>query len=271
MKVIILAAGQGSRLRPHTATQPKCLVPFAGRALLHWQLDSLYHCGILPHDICLVAGYHAEALANEGLQLVRNPRYASTNMVATLFCARHWMQPGEDLLITYGDIIYQPSVLQSLFDCERGDVMITADRRWQQLWELRMDDPLSDAETFIMDDQQQVLELGRRPRSLEQVQAQYMGLIRVRGSAVADFIQHYDRLDRSAHYDGQDFDNLYMTSLLQSLIDQQWRVQACLVDNGWLELDTGDELARYQQLLASGELLRYLQLPGLAEARDACR
>ena len=86
MKAIILAAGEGKRLKPYTDSRPKCMVPLAGRPLLHWQLDVLRSAGI--KDIVIVGGYRAEALKACGASVVTNPRYDSTNMVGTLFCAR---------------------------------------------------------------------------------------------------------------------------------------------------------------------------------------
>ena len=39
MNVIILAAGQGNRLKPLTNKKPKCLVEIFGKSLLNWQLE----------------------------------------------------------------------------------------------------------------------------------------------------------------------------------------------------------------------------------------
>ena len=41
MNAIILAAGQGTRLKPLTNDKPKCLVPLFGKSILEWQLDLL--------------------------------------------------------------------------------------------------------------------------------------------------------------------------------------------------------------------------------------
>lgn len=258
MNTIILAAGQGTRLRPHTNDKPKCMVPLAGKALLHHQLDSLAACGI-TEGITVVGGYFSDRLDVRGAKVVRNPRYAETNMVATLFCAREAMTPGEDLLISYADIVYEPRVLQAVLGCD-APIALAADREWQRLWRLRMDEPLDDAETFRMTDKCRVTELGKKPGSYTDVQAQYMGLFKVRGDHVADFIQAWDQLDPSGVYDGKDKDNLYMTSFLQHLIDRGWPVQACLVDNGWLEVDTTDELNVYEKLLNSGRLDDYFSI-----------
>ena len=88
-----------------------------------------------------------------------------------------------------------------------------------------------------------------------------MGLIYVRGDHVGKLIKFYDSMDRSKIYGGKDFDNMYMTSFLQQLIDHEWHVQSCLVNNGWLEIDTAAELELYQQLHESGELKSYCYLP----------
>lgn len=251
MKAIILAAGQGTRLRPYTNERPKCMVSFAGRPLLHWQLDTLRSVGV--QDITLVGGYLADQLDAPGTKVVINPRFANTNMVATLFCARDKMHHGEDILICYGDIIYEKKVLESIM-ASGAEISLSADREWHRLWSLRMSDPLSDAETFRMDSDNRVVELGQKPTCYDDVQAQYMGLIQVRGDRVADFIAAYEQLDHYAQYDGKDYDNMYMTSFLQHLINSDWYVKACLVDNGWLEVDTAEELECYENMHNSGVL-----------------
>lgn len=259
MKTILLAAGQGTRLRPYTDTKPKCMVELAGKPLLHHQMDALEQCGIKKDSTVVVGGYRADDLDSKGADIVINPRYDSTNMVATLFCARDYMQPGEDLLISYGDIVYEPKVLQSVLNCE-APACLAADREWKRLWQLRMDDPLSDAETFMMNKHGSVTELGKEPESYDQVQAQYMGLVKIRGDKVGDFIAAYDAMDRNKTYDGKDFDNMYLTSFIQHLINRDWDIKACLVDNGWLEVDTVEELEIYYKMHQEDKLASYCKL-----------
>ncbi|VAW71117.1 Putative sugar nucleotidyltransferase [hydrothermal vent metagenome] len=251
MKVIILAAGQGIRLRPYTDNKPKCMVMLAGKALLHWQLMTLRSLGL--QDITVVGGYLSTQLDAPDTKLILNPNYANSNMVSTLFCARELFTPGEDLLICYGDIVYQRNVLQSVIACE-SELCLAADRQWQKLWSLRMENPLDDAETFQLGPHNKVLELGKKPHSYDDVQAQYMGLIKIRGDCVEKFDVAYHNLDRDGLYDSKDFDNMYMTSFIQHLIDNEWDVSAALVNSGWLEVDTADELEHYNQLIKQGDL-----------------
>ena len=55
MKAIIPVAGVGSKLRPHTHTQPKALVPVAGKPILAHIIDGLLEGGI--REFVLVVGY----------------------------------------------------------------------------------------------------------------------------------------------------------------------------------------------------------------------
>src|SRR6476469_1161523 len=55
LKVIIPVAGIGTRLRPHTHTQPKALVPVAGKPILSHIIDNLINAGI--SDFIFIVGY----------------------------------------------------------------------------------------------------------------------------------------------------------------------------------------------------------------------
>ncbi len=52
--------------------------------------------------------------------------------------------------------------------------------------------------------------------------------------------------DKTAIYDGKNFENMYMTSLIQNLIDSGWHVQAALIHGGWLEVDSVEDLQSYE-------------------------
>ncbi len=58
MQAIILAAGEGSRLRPLTRSKPKAMLPVANRPIIEYVIDALLENGI--RDIVVVVGYRKE-------------------------------------------------------------------------------------------------------------------------------------------------------------------------------------------------------------------
>ena len=60
MKAIIPVAGAGTKLRPHTYTQPKALIPLAGKTILSINVDQMHEAGI--NDFVFVVGYLGEKI-----------------------------------------------------------------------------------------------------------------------------------------------------------------------------------------------------------------
>src|SRR6476659_5373852 len=60
MKAIIPVAGAGTKLRPHTYTQPKALIPLAGKTVLSIIIDQLLEGGI--REYVFVVGYLGEKI-----------------------------------------------------------------------------------------------------------------------------------------------------------------------------------------------------------------
>lgn len=257
-RAIILAAGSGSRLMPLTAEQPKGMVAFQGEALLRTQIRVLRDWGI--EDITLVGGYRAEALSILGLPVIRNPDFETTNMVASLMCARELIDGSDDLVIAYADIVYEPRVLQAVLEGE-GDLVVASDRNWLDLWQVRMDDPMADAETFRVHADGTLAELGRKPRGLSDIEGQYIGLIRLPAQRQRDFRAAHDGLDPDALYEGRPVSVMYMTTFIQHLIDGGWAVRPAWISGGWLEIDTIEDFKRYDALAQAGRLDRLYRAP----------
>ncbi|MDP7409544.1 MAG: sugar phosphate nucleotidyltransferase [Dehalococcoidales bacterium] len=57
-KAVILAAGEGQRLRPFTVTKPKAMLSIAGKPILQYVAEALAQNGI--REIIIVVGYHRE-------------------------------------------------------------------------------------------------------------------------------------------------------------------------------------------------------------------
>ncbi len=116
IQAVILAGGQGTRLRPVTTNLPKPLVPVANRPLIEHQLRHLAERGV--RDVTLALGYGAEkfkvleALASElliTLRIVVEPAPLGTGG-ALRFCADEGAFDERPLLWMNGDIIAAPDV-----------------------------------------------------------------------------------------------------------------------------------------------------------------
>jgi L-glutamine-phosphate cytidylyltransferase len=255
MRAIILAAGEGSRLRPYTEDRPKCLVELAGRPLLEWQARTLRAAGI--GEIVVVTGYRADQVEALGFKTRHNPRYAETNMVASLMCAREELRGDTDVIIAYADILYEVGIVEDLARCE-SPLCTTIDLEWRALWGLRMADPLDDAETLRMDGEGFIIDLGRKPKSLEEIEGQYMGLIRVSASLAPRLIEAYGEIE--ARGDKSAVERMYMTDFLRHLAAHVSPLKAVPVRRGWLEVDSREDLETYRRMYERGELTTLLKL-----------
>ena len=251
MKVIILAAGQGTRLRPLTDDRPKCMVEVNGKSMIERQLDVMRGCGIKDEDITIVAGYRSDVLIkkflNTDIRVIKNEQFETTNMVCSLMCAGNQMKAEEDIIVSYGDIIYDETVFHSILSAQ-DTMSVIVDDGWYEYWSERCENPLDDAETLMYDDDHYLTEIGQKTTELDKVQSQYMGLMRFRGDGWKAVLQLSAEAERrSAQGEAlwrtdRTYAKMYMTDLLQGLIDEGQKLRAVHIHRGWFEIDDCDDL-----------------------------
>lgn len=237
MRLIILAAGQGTRLKPITNEKPKCLTSVNNKSILQWQIDTAHRSGIT--EIIVVGGYKIEQLRTYPVTVIENPLYASTNMVYSLYCAREYLN--EPFILSYGDIIYDDVILQSLLKSPH-DISVTIDKDWQEYWQSRFEDPLIDAESLSYSKDLRLTNIGQKVNSLSEIQGQYIGLCYFQKQGLIH-LQHC--LDRLYKQQDQDFTHakMFMTDLLQKMVDTNIPVKIFPIHRGWYEIDNLNDLA----------------------------
>ncbi|MDG1144058.1 MAG: phosphocholine cytidylyltransferase family protein, partial [Burkholderiales bacterium] len=209
MKSLILAAGEGVRLRPFTLDRPKCLVEVNGVSLLDRQLAVMRSEGI--SDITLIGGYQSEKLKVKKLKTFVNKDFSQTNMVWSLFCADELLHG--DVVVAYGDIVYSRGILRSLL-ASRADIAIAIDLEWESYWRARSENPIEDAETLRIDEFGCITEIGQKPDRLEEIQGQYMGLMKFSSAGVKILRETFFSARSSGSLRGKNPEKAYMTDLL---------------------------------------------------------
>ena len=245
MKMIILAAGEGTRLRPLTENIPKCMVKFKGKPIIEYILEAAYNSGI--NDVTIVDGYKSDVLQkhlrSEEVNFITNKKYKTTNMMFSLFCAKKIMN--DDIIISYSDIIYKKEILESLI-ASKYFFNVVIDKDWKKLWSLRMEDPLSDLETLKIKDNK-IIELGKKTNSYDNIEGQYIGLIKISKEVIKKVIRYYENLNKLVLYDGKDYANMYLTTFIQMIIDNLMDVNPISTRGGWIEIDSIEDLNAYNK------------------------
>lgn len=249
--LFVLAAGQGSRLRPLTDSVPKCMVPLCGLPLLFWHTRAARKAGM--EEITVLGGYRHEKLSADIDRIVINEKYETTNMVSTLFCSEHLWK--DEIFVSYGDIVFN-SELMSALAAGTADVSVVVDRKWESYWHKRFDDVLADAESLCIGPDGAIESIGQKETDIGNIEGQYIGMIAFRGNGL-EAMRGLIEKEKKAHASGQrlickkrDLSGLYMTDLLQGLIDAGVRVEPVWTDGGWLEIDSPEDLELAEKMSA---------------------
>ena len=120
MKAIILAAGQGSRLKPKTDNLPKCLVQVKNVPILNYQLEALNRLGIT--ECVIVVGFMGDLIRQEAgdkfgdlhISYVDNKYFIETNNIYSLWCAKEYL--ADDIILIEGDVLFDRNILSALVD-----------------------------------------------------------------------------------------------------------------------------------------------------------
>jgi choline kinase len=253
MRALILAAGRGSRMGRLGDDRPKCLVDLNGQSLIERQVAALRRGGV--DEIGVVRGYRAEMIDLPGLSYFANERWAETNMVMSLTAAAPWLRSGS-VIVSYADIFYRSELVRGLAGAP-GQLIISYDRAWRGLWTRRFANPLADAETFRIDGAGQLLEIGGKTTRIEDIEGQYMGLLKFTPAAWSAVETLLSTLDAPIR------DRLDATGLLRRLLTgKELPIGTFGTDGQWGEIDNPEDVALYQNMVREGELLLEDALPG---------
>ena len=239
MKALILAAGRGSRMGHLTEECPKCMLELAGRTLLDWQTSALIAAGM--EEIAIITGYKKEMFPPQYKQF-ENSRWAQTNMVSSLMCAQPWLNDAP-CIASYSDIFYDAEAI-TLLAQSSADIAVLYDVNWRAQWETRFKDPLSDAETFRINVQGEILEIGNRAQSLDEIQGQYIGLLRFTPKSWQQILTVLEALGQAQ------VDKLSMTELLNILICKDIKITGVPYSGLWGEADNADDLKTHEKRIA---------------------
>ncbi len=124
MKAVLLAAGEGVRLLPLTATRPKHLIKVAGKPILQYCLEAVKNAAI--EEAIIVTHYMGEAIRQyfgEGEELGLRISYVEQKAVLGTGNAASVAEPyvDDDFILIYGDLLFgQDAVKTVLQSYKRG-------------------------------------------------------------------------------------------------------------------------------------------------------
>lgn len=270
MKAIILAAGMGKRLQKYAFGVPKCMLKFLGRPLIEWQVDALRKGGV--NEIVIVRGFAAEKISVPGAEYAENREYATTNMAASLMCAKsHLLSSPDGVLVCYADILYEPRLVEAMASFN-GDAGVLVDDDWLPYWRARLANWQDDVESLKYDSTGNITSLGKATHDLADARSRYVGMIRFSSGGIRKFIDVFER-NRALYWDNdapwmnsKSFRQAYMTCMLQALINDGVKVKAVHTRRGWLEFDTDEDYEKVSAWARDGSIGRFINLDAVKKS-----
>jgi len=226
MKVIILAAGYGSRMYPLAQEMPKCLLPINKETILDRQLRILKKCGLM--DITIVAGFHKEKIieqVGEEVAVRYNPHYEITGNLFTLWVVRDLLD--SDTIIMNADLVFTEQAIDNILSNKSG-ICLLVDPNGEcdsEAQKVTVDSGLvsSVSKNILMDE----------------AYGEFAYIMLIRKRCIAFF---KEALTQSVKHNT----NARFTEPINLMAKQGHKVGYALVDSPWMEVDTKED---YEELL----------------------
>ncbi len=233
MRAIILVAGVGWRLRPHTEATPKCLLEIGGKTLLRRYLEALRSLGL--RDVVLIVGHLKERIIAEvaqppddlSVRFVENPHFTRGNILSLWYARQEF---DDDILIMDGDVLFPQELLARLLASPEANA-IAVDERFQDTGE----------EQKVLCEDGWVVEVTKRVAGDPRIRGEEVGLLRLSAEA-AEVLRGILEEFIDTGKDTVEYEETFRELAVE--------VPIAVVEVGdlpWVEIDFEDDLARARE------------------------
>lgn len=226
MKVIIPVAGIGSRLRPHTHTQPKSLVPVAGKPLLSHIIDSLVEAGL--NDFVFVIGHLGDKIIEHIKSKYPNINYKTVNQEPregighAIWLCKDYVNPDEPCMIVLGDTIIDAD-LEYIINSEQNIVAVK-----------KVDNPANFGLVSLHEDGsvESLIEKPKIPKSNLALVGMYK---------FVDTGALMEALGNNIHENKRTHNEFHLTDGIQRMLEEGHKIYPALVEN-WYDCGSRESL-----------------------------
>jgi glucose-1-phosphate thymidylyltransferase len=232
MKAIIPVAGAGTKLRPHTYTQPKALIPLAGKTILSIIVDQLKEVGVT--DFIFIIGYLGEKIKD----------YVQTNYpeLNTHFITQNERQGTGHAIEITKEIVGNDELLIVLGDTiAEYDLKYMIEAPYSILGVKKVDDPRNFGVAEIGDDGI-ITKLVEKP-AIPKSNMAIVGVYKIKETAIL-----FDCLNKIQDRKERSYDDFNLTDALDCMIQNGAIFHSLKVEN-WFDCGQKDSLLASNAIL----------------------
>ena len=241
MRLLLLAAGKSSRIY-NKIKKNKCLININQKSLIRNIIDSAYKNKIEKIDI--ITGFKPNNIKKDlknykKIRFINNSKYSSTDMVYSALLGLK--KTKIDTIISYTDIIYKDKIFKILSSNSKKFITIPYIKNWKQVWKKRKKDIFDDAETFKVDSNSNLKEIGNKinKKNLKSINGQFMGIIFIPSSLIQKIINKYKVYKNK---------KLQFTGFINMLVKDKVRVKCLEYNDFWYEIDDIEDFKNYKKI-----------------------
>lgn len=231
---MIIAAGQGTRIRSAHGDIPKTLLKVNGKRIIDYLLENCTRSGI--EDIVIVTGHKADLIQgymngkenNLNIEFMYNPDWEFPNGLSVL-AARSHIPNGEDFLISMSDHLYSSDILQKLIDNSLADATAIVGLEFKLDKIFDIDDSMK--VTVDPNNNSKIIGMGKRLITYDAIDC---GVFKCR----YEFFKTLEMAKEEGNYSLSDACNILIHDGKMGGID--------IEDDFWIDVDTAEAL-RYVQ------------------------
>jgi choline kinase len=234
MRVIILAAGIGSRLKPFTENTPKGLFRLGKEVTILERMVNL----VKRHseaEICVVTGFLHERIENllSGVSFVYNPFYRVTNSIASLWFAREYLD--DDVIITNSDIVVEERLFIDVLKIGgAATVLMDSSKKYD-----------ADYKVATYDDRVVIMS-----KELRTYSGEYAGITKLSKDSALQL-----RRKIEAMVEEEQIDEWYETALVNMILNDSFVLNCFDISQyQWIEVDTVDDLLAAKKIYEIGKI-----------------